>query len=440
MHERTERALCRLSFLLLCALPTLLTVFLTFLTWTPWYHNRRIRSMESVLSQRLGVTVKLADVRRPSPESWQLEGVELYDPETSSLVARVRTVLYTVRNEMVGIHLSQPEVQSAQLSLVWRIAHDRFLCQPDLLGQAVNLEAQDLSIHSNFQGLTLSPVRIRIAPTPEETRASLQFLMAGWSPKDLPTTVTVTRFRSSDQPHTEWRLQTGSKPLPCGVLAEYLPIMRRLGPDAEFSGYLSWRLERDDYTVQLKEAKFVNVNMLELFEPLDYHVSGNGTIRINSLTRHSGNPISEATGQIAIQSGRIEVGLLRKLSALFRAELLPMEIPDRERIDFQAIATGFQVYGNSLEARGICRELPNFEAADEGTAVVAYDRPILLLNPRNRIASNQLTSTIDPSGRTRIPIGTDKNWARSLLPQLENSRPAIDVDSPPKEPRIRLQR
>ena len=441
MHERTERALCRLAFLLLCALPTLSVMSLTVLTWTPWYHNRQVQSLEDALSQRLGVNVSISDMHRPTPSSWQLDGVEFTDPETGNLVSKVRSVSYAEKNGMVLISLAQPELQAAQLSLIWRIVHDRFLCQPELLGQAVTLTAQDLSIHSRLRGITFSPVRVRIDSKAEATRAWVQFLLADWSPEDMPATVSVTRTRSGDAPKTHWELQTGSRPLPCSVLADYLPVMRMLGLDAEFSGLLSWHMERDDYFVRLQEAYFTNVNMLELFEPLDYHVSGMGTIHLTSLTRHSGMPISEAVGKISIQGGRIEVGLLRRLAGLFQANLnLPTEIADRERLECQLVASEFQLYGNDIQVRGICSQQRNFESSITGTAVVAHDRPVLMFDPSQRVASRQLTSTIDPHGRAGIQVSGNKDWARQLLPQLDRRRSEADQTGPPSVGRLRLQR
>ena len=86
MHERTERALCRLAFLVLCALPTCATILLTLVTWTPWYYRSQISKLESALEQRLGVSVSIGELRRPSPDAWQLENIELRDPETKAKV------------------------------------------------------------------------------------------------------------------------------------------------------------------------------------------------------------------------------------------------------------------------------------------------------------------------------------------------------------------
>lgn len=442
MHERTERALCRLAFLVLCALPTSLVVAMTVVTWTPWYHQCQIRKMELALTQRLGVTVAITDMQRPSPGAWQLEGVKLSDPETGAKVATVRTAFYAKVDGEVRLHLAQPEIQSDQLGLVWRVVHDRFLCQPDLLGQRLRLRAQDLSLHSQPQGLTLSPVDVWIEPRGDETRAVAQFSLAGWNPSEKPAQLAVTRFRGGAKPRTVWELQTGSRSLPCSVLADHLPVMRRLGIDAEFSGLLRWQLDREDYSVELKEARFANVNMLDLFEPFDYHVSGKGLIELQSLTRHSGRSVSEAIGKLTIQNGRVEVGLLRRLAASFNAQMLPLEVADTERIDCDLVATEFQLYGNEVQVAGICYRQPNYESATPGTAIIANNRPLLNFDPRYRVSSSQLTSTVDPRGRVGLPVGTQEHWMRGLLPNVGNDRTEVEgaAAAPPTVGRLRLNR
>jgi hypothetical protein len=441
MHERTERALCRLAFLVLCALPTCATILLTLVTWTPWYYRSQISKLESALEQRLGVSVSIGDLYRPSPDAWQLENIELRDPETKAKVATVRTAFYAVVDGNVRLHLSQPEIQTDQLSLVWRLVHDRFLCQPDLLGKGLRLRAQDLSLISQPVGLTLSPVDIWIEPREDETRATAQFWMAGWNAAEKPAALSVTRVRGGSKPRTHWELRTGSNPLPCSVLAEHLPVMRLLGVDAEFRGLMRWQLDRDDYSVVLHEAQFTNVNMLDLFEPLNFHVSGKGTIELQSLTRHSGHPISQAIGSLTIEGGRVEAGLLRRLANSFQAQLALQQIPDSERIACQMVATEFRLYGDELQVIGICHKKNNYEAAKPGTAIVANNRALMFLDPRYRISSTELTSTVDPNGRIGLPIGDQANWVRGLLPDLRSEQtPEPSANTPPSIGNLRLNR
>lgn len=437
MHERTERAFCRLAFLLLCALPTLLTFAAVIVTRTPWYHRAEIAALEAALQQRLGVRVAISEMMRPSPGAWQLEGVQLSNPETGAEVARVRTVFYAVVDGQTKIHLAQPELLADQFPLSWQLVHDRFLCQPDLVGGGLRLRAEDLSIHNESQGLTLSPLDVWIEPREGETVAAARFVLAGRSPDEAPATLQVSRDRSGPLPRTRLSLVTGSSPLPCSMLAEYLPVMRRLGVDAQFAGSLRWELDHEDYTVHLQGARFTQVNMLDLFELFDHRLTGTGTIEIQSLTRHRGRPISEAIGRVAIENAKVEPELLRAAAHSLGVSVHPDALSASERIACQSIAFGFQLYGTEVQLSGLCYRQPHFESMPPGTAIVADNLPLAHVDPKRRLSAAALSSTVDPKHRIDMPLGPDDDWARRLLPPLQPEPSGTDA-LPPSVPRVRL--
>lgn len=433
MHERTERALCRLAFLLLCALPTLLTFAAVMVTRTPWYHRAEIAALEVLLQQRLGLSVAIAEMTKPTPGEWQLEGVRLSDPETGAEVARVRTVIYAVAEGRSGIYLEQPELRSDQFPLSWRLVHDRFLCQPELIGSGLRLRAKDLSIHNQLQGLTLSPVDVRIEPQEQDTLATVRFALAGRPAGEAPAMLRVTRDRSGTAPRTHVSLATGSSPLPCNVLADYLPVMRLLGSDAQFAGQLRWELGHDDYTVQLQGAKFTDVNMLDLFELFDYRLSGMGTIEIQSLTRHRGRPVSEAIGRIAITDAKVEPDLLRAVQSL-GVLVDPQALEEPGRINCQSVAFGFQLHGAEMQLSGLCHRQPHFESMQPGTAVVVNNRPLAHIEPNRPLSTVAFNEAINPRGRVALPVGPGGDWPKTLLPRI-GERDAAD-DQPPAVPRV----
>lgn len=437
MHERTERALCRLAFFLLCALPTLLTLSAVIVTRTPWYHRAEIAALESLLQQRLGLSVTISEMRRPTPAAWQLEGVRLSDPETGAEVARVRVVNYAVVDGRSGIYLEQPELRSDQFPLSWRLVHDRFLCQPELIGSGLRLRAMDLSIHNQLQGLTLSPLDVRIEPQENDTVGTVQFTLAGRPAGEAPALLRITRDRSGNEPRTHLSLATGASPLPCNVLANYLPVMRLLGSDAQFAGQLRWELGYEDYSVQLQGAKFTDVNMLDLFELFDYRLSGVGTVEIQSLTRHRGRPISEAIGRIAITGAKVEPALLRAVQTLGVA-VDPSALEAPGRIDCQSVAFGFQLHGAEVQLSGLCHRQPNFESMQPGTAVVVDDRPLAHVQPNQRLSTDSLSQALDPRHRVTMPLGRGDSWPRDLVPPRLGADPSDADQGPPRVSRVRL--
>lgn len=422
MHERNERALCRLAFLLLCALPTCLTLGVAFWTRTSWYHQRQIVVMEGKLQQLLGFGVTIGDMSRPTPHAWQLDDVVLSDPETRAEVARVRNVSFAVVQERIRLHMAQPEFRAAHLGSVWRTLHDRLLCQPEILGAGMDVMAEDLSVHSVVQGVTVTPVRVWVDSAPVRTRAIMQFKLAGSGSDDEPAVLRVERTRGNEAPRTVWTLQTGSAPLPCSVLADYLPVMRRLGIQAEFSGILHWEAgmagHREDYSVRLEQARFAKVNLAELLEPFDYRMSGLGDIEIHELVRYRGLPIGRATGSLVVEESKVDSEILRRMGSLLGVHVGAVPSEPGTRIACQLISLQFQLNGQQLQLLGTGYRQPGFEYLEPGVAVVAGQMPLVRIDPRQRMPIDQMTRVVDPQQRMALPVGVERHWANGLLPPL----------------------
>src|SRR6056297_1387314 len=126
MHESTQKALCRLAFVLLCALPTGLVIALILTTWTPWYHDHRRAQMETLLSNQLGMRVRMPAFEAPAPGMLRFHGVSSHEPETDAEVGKVRLISFAEIDDKRVLRLHQPELQSAQLAHAWHLAHDRF--------------------------------------------------------------------------------------------------------------------------------------------------------------------------------------------------------------------------------------------------------------------------------------------------------------------------
>jgi hypothetical protein len=378
--------------------------------------------MEERLQQLLGFGVTIGNMSRPTPHAWQLEEVVLSDPETKADVARVRNVSFAVVHERIRLHMSQPEFRAAHLDLVWRALHDRLLCQPEILGAGMDVMAEDLSVHSVVQGVTVTPVRVWVDSAPARTRAIVQFKLAGTGSDDEPAVLRVERTRGSESPRTVWTLQTGSTPLPCSVLADYLPVMRRLGIHAEFSGILHWEAgiagHREDYSVRLEQARFAKVNLTELLEPFDYRMSGLGDIEIQELVRYRGLPIGRATGSLVVEESKVDSEILRRMGGLLGVHVGPLPSDPGARVACQLISLQFQLNGQQLQLLGTGYRQPGFEYLEPGVAVVAGQVPLVRIDPRQRVPVEQVSSLVDPDQRVSLPLGVERHWANGLLPPL----------------------
>ena len=63
-------------------MPTSLTFLCVLVTWTPWYHNRALRTIQAGLSRETGLIVEIEDFQRASPSTIHLHDVRVLEPET----------------------------------------------------------------------------------------------------------------------------------------------------------------------------------------------------------------------------------------------------------------------------------------------------------------------------------------------------------------------
>ncbi len=91
IHEQTQRALLQLSFVLLIALPTLLTVLFVVVAQTSWYSGWRKASWERHLSQALGFVVDRA-TGGDRTESFSIDRSDVATSETGDEVMRLHRV------------------------------------------------------------------------------------------------------------------------------------------------------------------------------------------------------------------------------------------------------------------------------------------------------------------------------------------------------------
>ena len=80
LHETIQRRVCRVSFLLLCAVPTVLTLVGVAYCNRPW----RARDWQHSLTSHLHVRAELEDVSRPLPGTVVLANVNFADLQTDA--------------------------------------------------------------------------------------------------------------------------------------------------------------------------------------------------------------------------------------------------------------------------------------------------------------------------------------------------------------------
>ncbi len=431
MHERTRRAVARLLFVLVCALPTFVTMFVLLVTFTPWFANYRRFVLETELSRRIGLKVQIEAVEYPAPATVRLSGVRLLEPETGAEVAKVRMVTWVTTPEKTAFYLSQPELHSAQLPFAWRVVHERFLCQPELTRLPVRMAVGDLTIHSQTGSMTLRKVNSWLQPVETGVEAILECIPAGRD-DSAPVHVSVVRNRSGQLPTTDWTMNTGGVPLVCSAIADYFPMMRSLGSDATFMGTMRWKLSDAGWTIDLGGSSFDNIDLGSVMQGMTHRLTGQASIRLQNCKLVPGEDL-DISGTIVAGAGFVSQSLLQELREHLNFDTAPPLEGGSREWPYETMAVRFDLFGSDMTLDGICNKQRGHESLPPGV-VVAAGRHVLCASPGTRQSWVGLVRALWPERTDLLPVSTQTAWLFKLLTPPKPS--ALDEPFGTGQPRI----
>jgi hypothetical protein len=430
MHERTQRAIARLMFVFCCAVPTAITMSCVLVSWTPWYHQKSLRTIEARLSTDSGLVVEIDDFARAAPSTMHLYGVRLLDPETNREVAAVRELQWISESNETSILLHQPKLQSRELDSAWQLVHDRFLCRPEYTSKPVLIAANDLTIQSHTGDLTLRDVDAWIRPRETSIEASIQCLPAN-SRTESPINITVRRDRGGEAPATHWLLETSGTPLPCSALAEYFPLMESLGSDAMFSGTMRWQLQGDQWWIDLGGSNFEDVSLDRVFEHQAHRFTGTAKIHLERCRIEPHNRRSDIAGSIRAKDGLIGRSLLFSANQHlgFVVQLPNGMIDGVDDIPYDRFAIGFQVNSTQLTLDGICRTEEGYESYPAGV-VLCLNRYPLVQSSGQTLDSVRVISAIAPAHSVPVLTSRQTSGLTNVFIPPSRSLPRDELLSP----------
>jgi hypothetical protein len=439
MHERTQRSLARLVFVLCCAVPTLLILLIILISKTSWYHRRCIDAVERAVSQQTGLIVRIDQYQVISPGHTLLKQIELTDPETGKEVATVRQVDWSEQDGRTFILLQQPELQAETLGQAWGMLHDRFLCRPEHLRESARVAASDFTIHSRMSPITLRDVDAWIGPDgdsdhdSQNVRVNMECLLAG-SSGGSPIQITLLRDRSEATPTTQWSIATGGTALPCAAIAEYLPgHWSNLGAEATFNGTMAGVTSSDDWQIDLSGSTLANLSLDHIFQNQTHRLSGPATLKLQRCRLHPSQKIVDVSGSIHATHGLIGRSLLQNAGQYlgFALNELP---PGEEDIAYDCLAMRFSFNGPRMRLDGICRQELDYQSMPIGVVLGASGIP-LAQTANLDVPAVRLMSVLAPSYSEMVPLSEQNQALLGLL--LPPDRPMTDLSrARPASPRI----
>jgi hypothetical protein len=247
MSDNQRRAVCRILFLLVCALPTSVVAY-----WIG--HPQTPSGWEMAIKAQLGLTAHIDSIETPGPNVTILRGLELSDPEVGTLLKTVEARIefgkvknyIGIRYKVQGLtnrglaclvkQINQNLIRAHGADKPWRLelSKDSIVAQT---GSVLSSPSDHAPGHDRF---TLADLTIDIVPTIDGTTAKAFFKV----PDDAyPDRTVVCEISKSQQQSQLVQLDSNQVFLPCWLVADTVPFMASitssLGQDAGFAGKLA---------------------------------------------------------------------------------------------------------------------------------------------------------------------------------------------------------
>lgn len=251
MHERTRLFVCRAGFVLACLLPTLLMAGAIGYFRSDAYLTARREEWVSTLSQRLGMHVEIDRLHYPDLSTAVLTGVRLLDAESNMLIAKSHAVeVMRLDDGTWRVEFDYPEFVADHLPGLQQRLHDRLLAELPSRFSEVHCRAKSAVLLGKTRA-TLQEIDAFVFPSDVGTgpEVALYFGMAGVE-TDERTSIKIQRNRTKGVVATHWECDTHATPLPCDVLAMFVPRLRSLGTKATLQGVASGTFARHDDRMQ----------------------------------------------------------------------------------------------------------------------------------------------------------------------------------------------
>jgi hypothetical protein len=420
LHETTKIRLCRAAFLALCVGPTCAAI-----GWSAFVHTPQFRrAHEKAIADQIGWQAKLKCASTPRPGLVLYEWLELADPETGQLVARLPFVEVRTAGDALSVELSHPATLNGErLAELFRFLETLTRRSPD--ARALRFTARNLTLILDAGDQTFTDVIGEVEGGAEgQARLSFRRATSGDEPPE-PCLLTAGRSRDNAADET-LQITTGSAGLPATLLAALWPGAAEFGKTSQFAGRIVATRHEDTWQAELAgHVDGIDLDWL-VSRQFPHKLTGPAKAEIHSLTFRDCR-IESATGTITAGPGIISRSLVQAAETHLgiRAAEQAIRGPDNV-IGYRLLAAGFQIDSDGLELRG---EVPQARGA-----ILIDERYVLAVEPP--IASQPvlaLVRTLVPQSDVHVPATRETAALTNTLPVPSIAmKPESEDLSPPK--------
>jgi hypothetical protein len=410
--------LCRLGVVLFCVLPTLSVFGWALMQTTLGLGLASKSDWESELSTELGLAVEIETVAYAPGAIARLHLVRLFDPETRALIGQVHDIDITAAASGWIIKPSQLELEANQLAVVLR-ALQRHPLQKTIGSRSggnprlIRLLPCDVVIRREDQSETLREFHCQWSAADSGAELQGEFQIAERSA--TPIQFSLIRSKHSPQRELEWRCDTHAAALPCRLLVDVWPALRRLGNECTFAGQVRFAAG-----VALSGQLSGTFHQLDcdtlISEHFPHQLSGLATCHVDQLRIKQGKVI-EIRGALEAQDGSLSSSLLAAAAEHLGLEAFPEAPSERPNtaIAFRRLAIGFHLDGENLKLAAV-------GPTQKGVLIANASGPLLTAPPDHRAPTLGLVRTLLPANEYQVPATRQTAALVSLLPLPDVAR------------------
>ncbi len=257
MSDDQRRLMCRIAFVVCCALPTILVA-----NWILF--PRSISQWQTSVRYTLGCPVAIASVETPTPNEVRFHQFRIRDSQAQPL-AEFQKVDWKQSLDGQVLTLSPVELTLGQATTLLQHLAEQ-LPKMDWISGTTCVRIQRITIHSDIEGATAEQSFVakecvmQIEPSDRQTRAIIEFRS---DQADDARIRWEFQFGDPTQP-TRWTLNTDNGILPCWLLAKFWPAARNLGDNCRFSGALTCEQTDSHVSYGVQDLRLTNLDVPKL--------------------------------------------------------------------------------------------------------------------------------------------------------------------------------
>lgn len=308
-HETTRRGLCRLAFWLLCVLPA---CAIGATSW--WVDSDSYRlAAEQQLSTRFGLAVTFDQIAWTQPDGMRFGKLKLADPETGALLATAVSIEVVERERSLLLSAEGLELHAARLDGLQELVNRQLrLGKPE---DRIRATTNRLVVVLNDQSrITLESAWAQCDFTRTAAQARVEFRPVDREHSGV-VALRVVRNRQTTPPSVGFEIDATQAPLPCSLLAPFVPAIARLGDTCRFRGGMWGIAGPQGWNAELVgKSLFEAVDLTTLVaESFPAQLAGQATLVLDGAKMVGGH-IEQVHGELKCGGGTIHRELAKTLA------------------------------------------------------------------------------------------------------------------------------